>query len=456
MRIILYVFVILLVHSCQESFNDRFLEHDSQNPSKDSVVDIVSQQIEIRPFVFDPYYSNAHHGDMHYSVTSPASNKNKSVFHTFALKTRSKRVGGKADYISASYGDPDYCLLWNQKLSFLHSQTRGAFIDDNSALMKLCYKSDELPYRYKFFMLGTQGAPIQFRVQDDNKIYANIEIDGTNDIAHSFAYHTDAQFVEAISSMNPDVAKVFTDAGQDCMYNHFSGFYGVHPVFNINHLLSRFQIEIKGPRQDFDNSYDFLKVFIKDISIDVVKNVDVLVADDSWEADSYCKAFDNGQLLFPASESTSISIPIKNSVMGNTSFTQMLFPHIDFDALQAEAHSLSNDVGETVIPEESYWLGRSAVDTISPLLYIPVFPADEANLVMTIKYRYLHTRTSPETGSVHLGLYEENLYNDYIWQDLEEKLTIPLPQATLDANRDSVHTIDITVYGKSVIEAVVR
>lgn len=142
--------------------------------------------------------------------------------------------------------------------------------------------------------------------------------------------------------------------------------------------------------------------------------------------------------------------------MGNTSFTKMLFPHIDFDALQAEAHSLSNDVGETVIPEESYWLGRSAVDTISPLLYIPVFPADEANLVMTIKYRYLHTRTSQETGSVHLGLYEENLYNDYIWQDLEEKLTIPLPQATLDANRDSVHTIDITVYGKSVIEAVVR
>jgi hypothetical protein len=85
-----------------------------------------------------------------------------------------------------------------------------------------------------------------------------------------------------------------------------------------------------------------------------------------------------------------------------------------------------------------------------------VFPADEVNLVMTIKYRYLHTHVSPKTGSIHVGLYEENLYNDYIWQDLEEKLTIPLPQATLDANRDSVHTIDITVYGKSVIEAVVR
>ena len=100
MRIILYVFVILLVHSCQESFNDRFQEHDSQNPSKDSVVDIVSQQIEIRPLVFDPYYSNAHHGDMHYCADSRCTfcaYRSTMIFNNLAYnrKTYPASTGGR-------------------------------------------------------------------------------------------------------------------------------------------------------------------------------------------------------------------------------------------------------------------------------------------------------------------------------------------------------------------------
>lgn len=449
--IILLCFSAVIV-ACYDSYNSLYVEEKGSGTNDESSTSKPSKAVSIKPHIIDSGFVMLSANGTDSSESDSQFSQEQTKLHTFGLRTESI-VGGGADYVSASQGNQDYYVLWNQMLGFAKNTEQASFLDDKDNVVKCEYNIDDVPYRYKFFALGTDDVMPQFRVDNNNQIIARVELDGSQDLTHTFAYHSSERYADALSRMDADAARVFATGGSDYMYNMFSGTFNIHPVFELRHLLNKFNILIRGGNSYNDGSCDFLNIFIRDIAVETVKSVDVLVADDSWERDSYCYAATANELMHPVSEPEYISISPMENLMRNTDYTSIYRGDVDYDFLQSEAKDLSQQIGENIIPSESYWVGSSNSDRLTVPVYLPMFSQVSDNVVLKLRYRYLYTHKNAETGMYHIGLYDENIYNDYIWQDLEEHIVLPLSDIRKGLMNGGEYTILITVYGKSVVMA---
>ncbi len=346
------------------------------------------------------------------------------------------------------------------------------FYDENDAERKpiiYSYNADEKLYRYKFFLLGTDGLTDGLPEKDylqveSNKIHATLQLDGTHDVLHSFAYHSDQQFMEAVSQLpNDETTKVFLDGGENAssnqyMYNRLSGNRGIHPIFNTKHLLSRFDICVKGGNPNIDKNCDFLKMFITNVEIKAVSKVDIVVADDAWEHDSYEDLFKANQLIRQAAPADYYPpLAIVPCEMRNTAFTTANRGDIDFDALAAECKAWNElHGGDPVIPEGSHWVSSTEKEALCKTVLLPPLLPEDGGFVIRLSYRYLYTHLEkkdpgdPNSEEVwRLGLAETpsdkaELYND------ELDVLIPI---TNNPKYEGGHkySVVITIYGPSVI-----
>lgn len=475
-RLLVLTVSVLLLTSCHESFNSIYEEVEEHDPNvvPPEVIDL--KNVNILPTLSDPLYMI----DETRSWVGPFGNFDADKAHwlstrfcVYGLLTHN-RLGGEPDYAAAMNGNRHYGVLWDQRMGISDQQGHTIFYDENDKPVICKYNPDEKLYRYKFFLLGTDGLEHQPRVEGTNRLVARMELDGSNDIMHSFAYHTDRQYNEEVAQLpNDETTKVFTDGGKEYMYNRLSGNRGLHPIFNVNHLMSRFDIYVKGGNPQNNRSCDFLKVFVTNVSIEAAKTIDVTVADDNWERDAYITQFQENKLFSVVGQPSWFELQIVDNEMKNNEFTIYNRADMDFDSMAKEAEEYSRMFGVDVIPEGSHWVSDIKRDSLCKTILLPPYPTlvkkqedsskeqegssstAERSFVLKFSYRYLNMHYDQSTGKYHLGEKSGDQTQETLWEDFKDvKIVIP----NTDENGDPVkyigghkYSIVITVYGKSSI-----
>lgn len=445
-------FLIVMIVSCNGNFESY--DDGNNNPPDVTSPEDYRRNVNILPTLSDPQYS----------IQPPRGSgifddfdKDKehwldTRFNVFGLLT-GNGVGGKADYVAAQGGDRHYAVLWNQRMGISDPQGHTVFYDSSDQPVVCKYSSSDKLYRYKFFLLGTDGLDADLRVEN-NTIVARMNLDGTNDVMHSFAYHTDEQYSQGVAQLpNDETTKMFLEGGKDNLYNRLSGNRGFHPIFNVKHLMSRFEVRVKGANPPADRSCDFLRVFIKDVQIKAAKRIDVVVADDRWERDTYLEQFKESKLLSQVGEASMYSLPILPNILQNTQFTMENRADMDFDYLNEESRYLSEQIGEEIIPDGTHWLGSMESEQLCENILLPPLPTDDTHFELSFKYRYVYMHYDPISGKYHIGQGADVEDRSTLWEDFDVTMVIP----DVDSDGKKVHyeggrkyVIGITVYGKSV------
>ena len=477
-RLIILILGTMLVASCHESFNIIYEDVVEKDPNVIPPEEVDIRKVNILPTLSDPLYTI----DMPpASEKEDASDKEKvygkdyatatrgaygtweedkadwlsTRFHTFGLRTGNSK-GGAPDYEAAKNGDKSAGVLWDQTMALYDQHGHTQFFDKEGKVVNPKYDIGDNLYRYKFFMLGMDNKPVDFHAEEGSRVIASVQLDGSHDVLHSFAYHSDKQYEEAVQQLPPnDAAKVFLSTdGKEHMYNRLSGYLGMHPIFNVNHLMSRFDVYVKGAVTNDMPRGDFLKIIITDVSLKAYNNVDIVVADDSWERDSYLQQFDESKIIRPVGEPVLCPMPLYATEFGRNDHTDSYMQGYDFEQLAAEADQLSEEIGEPVIPEGSHWVCTSKRDTLTHTMMMPPLPTEDGQYAVRFKYRYLFTYQDQETKEHHLGINANRHSPMTIWEECENTILIP----KVDSNGAPVvykggkrYSLIITVYGKSVI-----
>lgn len=467
-RLLFLMITALLLVSCHESFNSIYEDVVERDPNVVPPEEVDMKKVNILPTLSDPLYMI----DATRSWVGPFGNFDADKTHwlntrfcTYGLLT-GNRIGGEADYSAAMAGDKHYGVLWDQRMGISDQQGHTIFYDEADKPVICRYNPDDKLYRYKFFLLGTDGLEHESRVEGKNKLIARMDVDGTNDIMHSFAYHTDQQYREEVAQLpNDETTKVFTEGGNEYMYNRLSGNRGLHPIFNVNHLMSRFDIYVKGGNPKNSNACDFLKIFVTDVSIEAAKTIDVTVADDKWERDEYITQFKENKLFNIVGQPSWFDLQIVDNEMKNTEFTLSNRADMDFDYLATEVEEYSRIFGEDIIPENSHWVSDTNRDSLCKTILLPPYPTGikdpastssnpERQFVLNFRYRYLNMHYDQNSGRYHLGEKSGDVSKASIWEDFSVTIYIP----NEDENGEKVqyiggrkYSVVITVYGKSSI-----
>lgn len=203
----------------------------------------------------------------------------KAPFHTYAYWSSA----GKTDFTKR---DSQYCLLRGDTLKIVDAQGNVKFYDDTIANDRF-YPNKYPTNKYKFYTFFCDSL-IPTIHESKTGLTADLTLDGTSDLIHSYAYHPDSVFDAALSALPfyDDVYEKLKEKGQELLYSTVAGSRGVNPLFHLNHMLCRFDIYIQGV-EGLNTDYSFLNMLIDDITLDAPKQVTLKVADDSWTEQTY-------------------------------------------------------------------------------------------------------------------------------------------------------------------------
>ena len=469
-KTIIAIIGALLLTSCSQSYDLLYEEVAEWDRNVVSPEEFDIHKVLILPTFSDPLYSIQKPADP--SATRGAygtwqTDKDHWVntrFHTFGLLTHND-VGGSADYTLAQHqgGSGSAACLWDAPMGITDQQGHTAFYntfdptDPQSAPVNHYHNDDDKLYRYKFFLLGTDNRPVQFDRVSRDKIGCTMTLDGETDLIHGFAYHSDQQYDDAIEQL-PDepLSHTLREGGINHLYNRLAGNRGLQPIYNANHLLCRFDIYVKGAFFGDEMTFNFLDVFIDSVKIKTHDKIDITVADDSWERDTYISAAQAGRLIQTVGNAVRFPATIIPRPMQNNEFTQEYadrIGHNDFTHLADEAQDYASK-GLIVIPESSHWVGDNKPRLLCRKLLLPPVLPDGENFVLDIKSRCIFT-TKGADGKTYLGRGPDadNKPID-LWMNYDQ--TVVLPRVAKDGRpitykAGSVYNVILSVYGKSKI-----
>lgn len=469
-KTIIAIIGALLLTSCSQSYDLLYEEVAEWDCNVVSPEEFDIHKVLILPTLSDPLYSIQKPADP--SATRGAygtwqTDEDHWVntrFHTFGLLTHND-VGGSADYTLARQqgGSGSAACLWDAPMGIIDQQGHTAFYntfdpaDPQSAPVNHYHNDDDKLYRYKFFLLGTDNRPVQFDRVSRDKIGCTMTLDGETDLIHGFAYHSDQQYDDAIKQL-PDetLSHTLREGGINHLYNRLAGNRGLQPIYNANHLLCRFDIYVKGAFFGDEMTFNFLDVFIDSVKIKTHDKIDITVADDSWERDTYISAAQAGRLIQTVGNAVRFPATIIPRPMQNNEFTQEYadrIGHNDFTHLADEAQDYASK-GLIVIPESSHWVGDNKPQLLCRKLLLPPVLPDGENFVLDIKSRCIFT-TKGADGKMYLGSGPDadNKPID-LWMNYDQ--TVVLPRVAKDGKpitykAGSVYNVILSVYGKSKI-----
>lgn len=297
----IWIFVLLTVVlvSCEETYPALYKEEktDIGVPSENKEVG----RVPIVLTMGDPQYELLTRGTGAFEdYAIDAEHWRNADFRTFAFLTSNKHAKeSDVDYTKKSL---DAALLYDQRMRIADASLQIQFLDENLNQVTKYYNETHPQWRYNFFTYYAddcqkyEGDAIAYKT-DRKTVKVNVEIDGTQDIMHGFAYHTSEQFKDTIKALYggdeaPSELKPLLDEDNDTLrylYSTMAGHRGIHPVFHANHLLTRIDFKVKGVKskdKDKDDAEmdNYQKIVVRKV---VVENVPykgtLMVANDDWK-----------------------------------------------------------------------------------------------------------------------------------------------------------------------------
>lgn len=425
--------LLLLLTACKESFPE--IEYDDSYMNKElSTIEGSDSPTPIIPVFGDPQYSITTRGTgVFYDYNLDEDHWLNAEFRTFAFLTdnsfsRSDALG-YADYASR---DTLHTLLFNQKMKLLGGSGQVKFIDDKGVKQTKYYNYNRQNWRYKFFTYYADNCALDNTLAvSKDKVTIGIDIDGSQDVIHSFANHNEEQLAEAINKLpSEEYQQVMTNYGQEIIYSSVSGHHQIHPIFNANHLLSRLDFQICGATGNEGNEF-YKSVIVRAIKIRSKHRGTLTIANDKWDADSYNADVENNQVLVFDNDMKNLYLQM-DTIRAN-------------DAENGGWAELTDDPLYTYTDDDAqFHITSTAVKKLGNPILLP--PADEYEVRMAIDF--LDFKTDAD-GKISLNR-EPYTLNDVVYNIRYQDLATGNYQPFLAGH---AYTILISVYGPQEITA---
>lgn len=365
-NIILLLLTSLLLVACGESYNSMYEDVVEVDPNVKPVEGESLKKVRILPALKDPdYYIEPAKGmGPYYKFPEDSEHWLNAVFHCFAFPTG-----------SGTYSDNN-ALLWKKDMKLLDEQGTLAFYEEGKPKSQY-YDSKNTKKRYKFFAFSpdTDDDNVEY-IPKGNVLTATVKLDGTQDILHSFASHTDDEYENAIGKLPDDeTSLVFIQGGRDYMYSALSGNRGIHPIFKVNHILPRFDLYVRGGVDESElaakDKNTYVYCVIESIKFIAPGQITVDVADDAWESDEYQKKVDDGLLVTckPGDKEYDANI-LKNPMSGEQY-------GVDFDDLEKQYNEIVKD-------DHHFWVETSKAKSVATPIMLP--PVKQMQLLVNYNY----------------------------------------------------------------------
>ena len=361
---------------------------------------------EIIPTLSDPRYEI--HATKGTGPFEPYSIDTKhwlnAPFHTFAFLTDNSRNHS----VNYAASDEAHRLLWNVPYFMDDAQGGGHFYKNFAKIgdeVTPRYYNSHKDYRYKFFMVHADDAELTSLSASAKKVTCHVALDGRQDLMHAFAYHEKSQYDEAIRQLPADgttslFLKGSLPAGSpvenEYLYSGMSGNRGIHPIFNMYHLLTRLRIRVQGVELENVDEIDYYFNLIDRVLIKAPSGATLVVADDSWERDAYKAEVAAGNLLTADGTKKDYVSEVEHRPMSESG----VINEVDFTLLDEEYNTLEVD-GEKIYDGETpyHHVKSTESEYLSWDILVPPMPS----YTLVWSGRYLFTHKSSIDGKTHLG-----------------------------------------------------
>ena len=162
------------------------------------------------------------------------------------------------------------------------------------------------------------------------------------------------------------------------LYSYRAGLSGINPIVPINHLLCQMDVVLTGSPVANDSTenghagytYLYQKVVLNDVALKAPTSGTLTIADDSWTADTYAKALDNGTIFAPDENSKTLQhVKLISNPVADNMYTRTYNPGVHFNILAGQLpeggiyHHLNSKNGERdtlsarpilLVPAKSY------------------------------------------------------------------------------------------------------
>lgn len=197
-----------------------------------------------------------------------------------------------------------YTLLYNEPFKLSGETNDFSLVPADDPGKKFYYKQERQSCKYKFYTYYAGDAAEGRMLECDNnstRILLPITLNGTQDILCGFAFHNDEEIAEIIKENTDggDESKLLANYGQGLIYSTIAGHRGVQPKFYLKHLLTRFDLQVKGVKNK-QGEENYKDVVVTGIKLETPTEGKMVVADDAWTKDNFEEIYKRGEILsFP-------------------------------------------------------------------------------------------------------------------------------------------------------------
>lgn len=255
-------------------------------------------------------------------------------------QTDDKQYLGKDGAMDAS----SRCLLFNRVMHVTDPYLGRVRFEGDSRLASESGRPDDVTFyyrmtgqdlKYNFFTYYAddavsnpdqastykRGYYVDEQGNQRQQLSCRVNIDGTQDLMHSFAYHTREQYQDRIDNFlkenlpkdqlniltSKDAQNPLISSYNQILYSTATGHRSINPIFSLKHLLSRFNVSIKGQNTNSGSAdEDFRNIVITQVIFRSPSGGEFIIAKDSWGdavedghdiGESYLRDLEAGQII---------------------------------------------------------------------------------------------------------------------------------------------------------------
>lgn len=289
--------------SCNETFPSLYQDQGPGSPNYDPT-NGETGRIPILPTITDPMYdiyTRAEGAGAFEDFSLDSEHWLNADFRVFAMlaDNRFSKDNASVDYQAR---DEDHCLLYDQRMRLVNDSYDVKLFDQDGKEEMKYYNGVHQNWKYNFFTYYADRTASNLRA-DASTVKVDVDIDGSQDLMHAMAYHTQEQLDKAIRRLGNSVGsedKPLLDYGEELLYSTMAGHRGIHPIFMANHLLTRLDFEVKGaepPNKD-NGTADYRQIVVREVTVQAPHYGTLTIADDAWKDHGmYLDALDAGEVL---------------------------------------------------------------------------------------------------------------------------------------------------------------
>ena len=308
MRKILYIAVAsIFLAGCRQSY--PVLNMDEDDIREIYPENSESGRVPIVPTLTDPQFELITRGNGAFGPWETDKDKWMAAeFHTYAFlgSNRFSTVDPQG-WIDYNYNEkyknendnnkwPPQCLLWDQIMKISGDDLNVKFYDDLGNETTRYYSWTHQNWKYNFFTYYVDDIDVSNKedyIFSNNELKVKITPDGSQDILHATAYHTKQQFEDAIKNLTENEDKPLHEYREELLYTTMAGHRGLHPIFNVSHLLTRLDFLIKGAIATSGAEEGYKRIVVRKVTVEVPgqsTSATLTIAKDAWSDSTVYKA----------------------------------------------------------------------------------------------------------------------------------------------------------------------